>query len=265
MLLRLGRSRGSEPRARPPSSLMTCERWVRRLGLAVVMGPLLSCMMAREAERPPSEDNFVLHRGGAERIIANFEIPHAGLDVRRGNCGFLKLRARYRPGLIEPQLSSSVDESGLATVVGRELPLEPRSYSRGKWELCVGEEVPTELDVQSNGGHFSLEHLNIGRLNVDGGEGHVELDLTKVERPLQVVFEGGRGTVGIRPPHQAGLRVEVRDAKRVQFPGLQLDESSGVYSNERASDPGRPQIEVEIVAPELIVFERKRNRRGKWR
>lgn len=226
---------------------------------------LLACASAPRSSSRATREDVTVQRGDADLLRARIYAPNARLRVGSGACEYVHLAAMYAEEGIRPVVSYQVREGQEGVLDAQErASADPTKKHYGQWSLCIDETVPTSLDVTSAGGTFDLSKLHVEALKLDSGDGHVELDLVDVVHPIVVEVSGRSGTIGIRLPERAGLRVLALQAGKTQFDGLrQIDDGS--YVNEAWGQPDVPRIELEVVGSEMAVFSRKRNWRGKWR
>jgi|GEM_PF-1910511 len=221
-----------------------------------------ACGRSSPAPQPPSHEEIVLKRAGAQRLHADLDVPNSRVEVRAGDCEYAQIDARYRSAVVVPEVVYDVDE-GQGNLSAREHPADPGGVASGRWNFCLDESLPVDLTLESRGATIGLSELRVHELAVDGRDGHVELDMLEVDHSMHVEIRGGL-TAGLKPPQRAGMRVTIKEAGKLNLDGL-TRVADGSFVNERWNQPDVPQIDLVVAAPGVTVFTRTQRWTGKWR
>lgn len=194
----------------------------------------------------------------ADSVAVEIQMGAGVLDVSGGanelleasftyNVEELNPRATYDGGTLEVK-DSDVDE-------GIESLFDLDKY-RNEWDLKLNEDVPMQMEINLGAGpsHLALGTLALTTLDINGGAGNVELDLSGSPSLSQLDFGmgagevtidltgnwlndldarigGGLGDLNLRLPGDVGVRIEVETGVgRVDVNGLTRD--GDTYTND---------------------------------
>lgn len=174
--------------------------------------------------------------GDADSVDVDIQMGAGVLDISGGSDELLEATFTYNVDELNPRASINgkklvVRDSDVDEGIGSLLDLD--KY-RNEWDLHFNENVPMAMNIDLGAGrsNLALGALSLTSLNIDGGAGDVDLDLTGSQslsqldldmgagdttidltgdwqNDLEVRINGGVGEFTLRLPSEVGVRVEV--------------------------------------------------------
>ena len=183
----------------------------------VVLGTTL--MLSRRAVSGiahPQHEDLTLDRQGAKLVRAHIQIPTGEVHIEGGASKLLEATLEYDEREGKPFVSYFVqpkpDAVGDLTINQPERRHVRLGFQRreNNWQLRFQNDVPLELKIDMGAGKsdLRLSGLSLRKLDVEGGVGNVDADLTgDWKNDLDATIKGGVGNVKIRLPKDVGVRV----------------------------------------------------------
>lgn len=139
--------------------------------------------------------------GDADSVDVEIQMGAGELDVSGGASELLEATFTYNVEELNPRASYDngrlvVEDSDVAEGFGSLLDLD--EY-RNEWDLKLNEDVPMVMTINLGAGlsHLALGALALTSLNINGGAGDVDVDLTGSQSLSRFDFEMGAGEVTI--------------------------------------------------------------------
>ena len=139
--------------------------------------------------------------GDADSVEVEIQMGAGELDVSGGASELLEATFTYNVDELNPRATYAggnlvVEDDDVAEGIGSFFDLD--EY-RNEWDLRLNEDVPMEMRIDLGAGrsNLALGALSLSSLNIDGGAGNVDLDLSGSQSLSQLDFEMGAGEVTI--------------------------------------------------------------------
>jgi hypothetical protein len=196
--------------------------------------------------------------GGADSVDVEIQMGAGELDVSGGASELLDATFTYNVEELNPQATY---DGGKLVVKDSDVKEGIRSLFdldeyRNEWDLKFNDDVPMEMRIDLGAGrsNLTLGALDLNTLNIDGGAGEVDLDLSGSQELSRLDFDmgagsvtidltgdwqndldarlsGGLGEITVRLPSAVGVRVKVETGiGGVDASGLTKD--GDVYTND---------------------------------
>lgn len=183
---------------------------------------------------------------------------HFGRKGKRRSEGELRLAlSRQVPMNLEMELGAAVARLDLGGLALRELRIETGA-AESKVDFATRNPVPMQLlDVSAGAASLDLTGLanaNVSRVHVRGGAGSVLLDFVgTLERDVTVSAEMALGSIEIRVPRDAGVRVELsRFLAGFDHPDLEK-RGDAWYSTNWETAPRRLRLDLKTIFGNVTV------------
>jgi len=174
--------------------------------------------------------------GDADTVNVDIQMGAGDLDVSGGASELLDATFTYNVAKLNPRATYSngrleVKDSDVKTGIGSLFDLN--GY-RNEWDLSLNEDVPMEMQMDLGAGRstLTLGALDLTGLDINGGAGDLDLDLTSSQslrrfdlemgvgkvtidltgdwqKDLDARIVGGVGGLHLRLPAEVGLRIRV--------------------------------------------------------
>jgi hypothetical protein len=137
----------------------------------------------------------------AESVNVEIQMGAGELDVSGGASELLEASFTYNVEELNPRATFTggmleVKDSRTEVGIGSLFDLDE---FRNEWDLILNEDVPMEMNIELGAGpsNLALGALALTSLNIDGGAGNVDLDLSGSQSLRQLEFHLGAGEVAI--------------------------------------------------------------------
>lgn len=217
------------------------------LVLAAGCGPALV-----RVEQPLHVEEKAVELGAAQALDARLTLGVGELRVDGGTDKAMQAKFDYRNEALRPSVTYSVEgTTGQLTVEQHELRPTLSMSGRNVWQLLLNDTVPLDLTVDRGVGDGTLElgRLDLRRLMVRGGAGDSVIDLgTTPRRDLAIDITGGVGTITVRVPKQAAVRVRGYEDGVGKFTadGFAVSNAEGAYVNAAYGTPGAKVYDIRL-------------------
>lgn len=220
--------------------------------------PLLFAMHLRYDEESVSP----VHRYDAENRTLTLGLSdasvHLGRDRKRRAEGELRVAlSRLVPMDLDLELGAAAARLDLGGLALREVHLETGA-SESRIDFAARNPLRMHLmEVSAGAASLQITNLanaNVARIHVRGGAGSVLLDFGgALERDVDVDAEMALGSVEIRVPRDAGIRVELsRFLAGFDHPGLEK-RGDAWYSENWDSAPRRVRLDLKTIFGKVTV------------
>jgi len=139
--------------------------------------------------------------GGADSVDVEIQMGAGELDVSGGASELLDATFTYNVEELNPQATY---DGGMLVVKDSDVKEGIRSLFdldeyRNEWDLTFNDDVPMEMRIDLGAGrsNLALGTLALNSLNIKGGAGEVDLDLSGSQELSRLDFDMGAGTVTI--------------------------------------------------------------------
>jgi hypothetical protein len=193
------------------------------------------CVAGTGTGKPRTESQTV-PRQGAESVTANITMGVGRLRIAGGAEQLLDAQFTYTIPKWRPIVQYDVSGTKGNLVVRQPTAerIVPDTNVRYEWDLRLNNDVPMDLKVDLGAGqsNIDLRGLNLGKLDLNTGAGHVIVDLTgDWQRDVTTTINAGVGNLTVRLPKGVGVRVDIdRGIGTVNAEGLRRD--SDAYVND---------------------------------
>lgn len=184
-----------------------------------------------------------------ERLHVRVSMGAGILEVHGCDCGFARAQLRYDSRLSRPRVDYRVNE-GQAWLSIEDDDIEiRRRHETKQFELCLGTEVPTAVELELGAGtaRFASGNIELTQLEIDGGVGELSLDLSTLRQDARVRVDAGVGEVDIVVPDQLAVDVTVdRGIGELELHGFEeLDRDRW---RQDGSTPEAPRLALDVNA-----------------
>ena len=205
------------------------------------MGLFVSGVSAvRRVELKTISKTTLVKLENAKSVRADISMDVGELRIDGKADELLTAKFRYISGLGEPDVEYDVRGNTGDLVVrpprNRQSVFTPGLKNR--WNLSLTDEVPIELRIDLGVGEtlLTLGDLDLEKLDISGGAGNIEIDLTgDWDHDVDVSIYQGLGSLELRLPKDFGVRIEV-DLGLGDLEANDFKLAGGDYVNEAYED-----------------------------